>query len=148
MKIKFIIALLSALIIPTSLFAQPHIVSVALAEYIDNRQPAEVFTNNLTCDSGESSAPTINSKEIPTIYLWTKVDNDEKRSFTHAWQMEFEGDWDVVADVNLKVGKSRGWRTWSSKNLDPILHVGYWRVLVSADDEPDNVLCSVYFDVE
>ena len=61
----------------------------------------------------------------------------------HTW---YKGD-AQVAEVDLRIGVSPGWRTWGSKRIVPKAHVGNWKVVVSTVGEAREVLCVARFVV-
>lgn len=71
------------------------------------------------------------------VYFFTEVTDLSGQSITHRWSL----DGKVQAEVSLNIGSNR-WRTYSSKNLVPILK-GTW--LVEAVDEQNRVIASTTF---
>ena len=63
------------------------------------------------------------------IFFFTELHNMEGETVTHRW--EFNGK--VMAEVDFEVGSPR-WRTYSSKNLQPIW-IGDWTVTVVDSEE-------------
>ncbi len=61
----------------------------------------------------------------------------------HTW---CQGD-AQVAEVDLRIGVSTGWRTWSSKRIVPKAHVGNWKVVVSTVAEASEVNYVAHFVV-
>ena len=68
--------------------------------------------------------------EVGTLWAWTKVRNTVAAThITHLWKRDGE----IKSRVQLNVGKSSGWRTWSRKRIGA-RDVGEWTVEVIADD--------------
>ncbi len=61
----------------------------------------------------------------------------------HTW---YKGDAEV-AEVDLRIGVSPGWRTWSAKRIVPKGHVGNWQVVVLTVGEASEVICVTHFVV-
>ncbi len=103
------------------------IVDAALATAVEERVPlgvATTFTN-----------------DVGYIWAWTKVKNPvAKTHITHIWKR----DGKVRATVELRVGKSSGWRTWSKKKIRS-KDLGRWEIEVLADD--GTLLDTLRFDV-
>lgn len=72
------------------------------------------------------------------IYFFTDLKNMSSQTVTHRWM--YNGN--VVADVKLEPKAAR-WRTYSSKNLNPVM-TGTWTVEVL--DGAGNVLTKKSFD--
>lgn len=53
-----------------------------------------------------------------------------------------------LANVQMKVAPSPGYRTWSSKQIWESVHKGIWKVEAVPRNDGNNVLCTVYFKVE
>ncbi len=56
--------------------------------------------------------------------------------------------WKKVASVDLKVKPSSGFRVWSKKQIDPIVHTGNWKVVISTASNPNTKLCIAKFVVK
>jgi hypothetical protein len=57
-------------------------------------------------------------------------------------------EWHKIASVDLKVGPSSSFRTWSKKEIDPIVHKGEWKVEIAPTTNPDKVLCTARFRIK
>ena len=146
---KFLTSTLFALIFSSLAFADghaPQIKEAVLSSSVVDRQPTGDVVREVTCNDA-AKAPTFKSDDLQNLYLWTRVSNDKKRVISHTWE-RFDGDnWQAIAEVPLRVGVSSGWRTWSSKTIDADFHKGAWRVIVVAEDNPDDALCSIYLNI-
>jgi len=104
------------------------IIDSAICRQIHQRQPQGVVDLN--------DSLRVNVKKL---YCWTKVSNPgPETTITHVWY------WGKTerARVSLHVGPSKGWRTWSSKIIQPH-EKGGWHVYVL--DEIGQLLKSLTF---
>ena len=89
------------------------------------------------CEDVSDSFPSAVGK----VYAHTRIlGMDEGGSVTHRWI--FKGQ--VMAEPKLNVG-GPNWRTWSSKNIDP-LWSGDWKVEVVNNDD-DSVIDILEFTI-
>lgn len=156
--------------------AAPIIVDVALATDVINQEPSGIFNSLATCssiDNPPTSIPVIDSSIHRKVFLWTKVSSSETFVLRHAYYkdgVEYKTQrtitpvmdkifqivdeikvglgWKNIADIELQVAKSSGWRTWSSKEIDPVVHRGEWRIQVSPTNDKEDVICVVHFRVK
>lgn len=156
--------------------AEPQIIDIALATNIDGRQPLGIFSPPGTCrniDNPPTNIPVIDSRIHRKVFVWTKVKSSDSFVLRHAYYkdgIEFKTQrtltphidkvmqiideikvglgWKNIANVELKIDESSGWRTWSSKEIDPIIHEGNWRVEITPTNDDENILCVVHFKVE
>lgn len=143
---KKIIISLFAMMIAMPVFSATEIREAVLSEGINERNPFEPLSGTQICGN-ENNPASVNSAYVNKIYLWNRVNNDEQKQLIHSWQKKVAGSWNEEANINLNIGVSFGWRTWSSKNIDPHFHKGDWRVVITTEEEPENVLCVVNFSV-
>ena len=148
----------------------PSVVDIALANDVVSREPQGRFPT-VTCSASRSGdAPVVDTARNDAIYLWMRVSSEEDFVLRHRWfkdgvrvrtvrtytslldrivrivdEVTVGLGWKELAGVELKVGGSEGWRTWSKKELDRLVHAGEWRV--DAVLPNDTVICSVYFSV-
>ena len=150
------------------------LIAVVLAPAIEKRNPVGAFGPGVSCRNNrppDSEITTIDSS-TRKIFLWTKIAALDAYIIQHRYYMEgYEGAVTIrpteysperrlrfiaslkaglrilVANVGLAVRPSPSWRTWSSKEIDPNIHKGQWRVEVVSTHEGDNSLCTVYFNV-
>jgi hypothetical protein len=84
------------------------------------------------CESASDTFPS----DVGKVYAHTRIlGMDEGGSITHRWI--FKGQ--VMAEPSLNIG-GPNWRTWSSKNIDP-LWSGDWKVEVV--DNCDNSVVDI-----
>ena len=86
-----------------------------------------------TCEGASDSFPS----NVGKVFAYTRIMGmDEGGSVTHRWI--FKGQ--VMAETKLNVG-GPNWRTWSSKNIDP-LWSGAWKVEIvnNADNSVMDIL--------
>lgn len=132
-------------------FAELAIDQVALATTIENREPASPLAPAAFCEkdnAGGDSLPVLHTDTLSTVYFWTRVQATEPGLLRHTWMQKGEAGWEQMAQISLNIAASPGYRTWSSKQIDPSLHRGEWMVQVTANDRPDLVLCLARFRVE
>ncbi|MGH7256687.1 MAG: DUF2914 domain-containing protein, partial [Nitrospirales bacterium] len=132
-------------------FAELAIDQVALATTIENREPASPLAPAAFCEkdnAGGDSLPVLHTDTLSTVYFWTRVQATEPGLLRHTWMQKGEAGWEQMAQISLNIAASSGYRTWSSKQIDPSLHRGEWMVQVTSDANPDQVLCLARFRVE
>lgn len=106
--------------------AQLAVAEAVIATGVQDRQPVDNVT----------TVPT----DVGTVYCWTRITGAEGEiQIEHVW---YKGDVEM-ARVSLRVAGSN-WRTWSSKNIEPIW-TGDWHVDIVGPD--GTVLDSVSFTV-
>ena len=170
------ILLISLFLFAQNIFAQPQIIDVALCQEIKSRQPNNFFSTPGYCKNEQNSTqaiPIIDSKIHKRIYFWNRVSSSHTTTLLHTWYKDglkmkakrTETHWidkalhiieDIkvglglkkMATVELRIKPSGGFRTWSSKEIDPYVHVGKWEVRVSTTTDPANVLCSSEFEIK
>lgn len=161
---------------PVNVLAQSQIIDVVLCAGVEHRQPIHKFDPPGYCerlDSDQFAIPVIDSKMYRTVYLWTRVKAEEVQVMRHTWYkdgiefkatrteyswidkvLKFLGDikiglgWKNVASVDLKIETSSSYRTWSKKEIDPIVHKGDWKVEITPASDPYNILCVVKFKIK
>jgi hypothetical protein len=101
---------------------------------------AEAVITSAVVDRQPSDNLTTVAKDVGTVYCWTRITGAEGEiQVEHVW---YKDDTEV-ARVSLRIAGSN-WRSWSSKNIDP-MWTGNWRVDVVGPD--GTVLESVAFTV-
>lgn len=101
---------------------------------------AEAVITSAVVDRQPSDNLTTVAKDVGTVYCWMRITGAEGEiQVEHVW---YKDDTEV-ARVSLRIAGSN-WRTWSSKNIDP-MWTGNWRVDVVGPD--GTVLESVAFTV-
>jgi len=126
------------------------ILEVALARDVVDREPVDVFDPPGFCgrtEGREDMVPVIHSKTDTKVYLWVKVESPVAGTLRHSWYKAGMG-WEKMAEINLKIQKSPGFRTWSYKNIIPGVHNGKWMVVISTASDPEIALCKVDFEVK
>ena len=153
LKKFFLLALGLLLLSPQYILAQPgdiEIVEVVLARDVVDHEPEGAFEPPAFCEKSESQqdmVPVVDSKDNEKVCLWTRVQSTIDETLLHTWYKE-DGGWVKMAEVPLKVQKSLGFRTWSSKKIIPGLHRGKWMVVISTASDPENALCKVHFEIK
>ena len=107
------------------------IVAGAICHRVDKRQPIDVL-----------GPDTRTRTSVKKLYCWTKILNlYDPSEITHVWY------WGDIkrAEVTLPVGRSPGWRTWSSKLIQSHEY-GKWHVEIF--DENKNHIGSIAFFLE
>lgn len=174
-NMKYAFFVVGLLLVVSVAEAAPRIVDVALSTNVVNRQPAGVFNPPGSCstlNNPPSNIPIMDSSVHRKVFLWTKVSASESFVLLHAYfkdgvayqvkrtitpwidkVLQYIEDikvgigWKNIANVELNVRQSDGWRTWSSKEIDPVVHKGSWRVQVSPTNNANEIICVVYFKV-
>ena len=127
--------------------AGQEIVDIIFARDVVNREPVAPYEPGAYC-GGEGTpsgpVPIIDSREDKKVFLWNRIKSSKDEVLRHRWIKDGE----EMAVVELNLGVSSGYRTWSSKNLDPNFHVGQWKVEVSTASDPGHVLCVAHFIVK
>ncbi len=131
---------------PTNSAGQ-EMIDVIFARDVVNREPIDPFQPGAYCgpeSAPSGSIPVIDSQQENKVYLWNRVKSQGEYVIRHRWLK----DGVEVAMVELDVAESPGWRTWSSKNIDPNFHIGSWKVEVTTASNPSNVICIAHFIVK
>lgn len=126
------------------------IVEVALARDVVDLVPQNVFDPPGFCggtENREDMIPVVHTKTDSKVCLWIKVKSPIEGTLRHTWFKAGMG-WEKMAEVNLKIQKSPGFRTWSSKKIVPGVHNGRWMVVISTASDPEIALCKVDFEVK
>ncbi|MBW1837097.1 MAG: DUF2914 domain-containing protein, partial [Deltaproteobacteria bacterium] len=122
LKKIFLLVLGMLLLSPQYILAQSgtiEIVEVVLARDVVDHEPEGVFEPPVFCEKSEdrqNMIPVVDSKNDTKICLWTKVISPVDETLLHTWYKDYAG-WIKMAEVTLKVQKSPGFRTWSSKKI-------------------------------
>lgn len=104
------------------------VADIKICRAIEKRQPIHIVSADYPADS-----------YVGKLYCWTKIFNAyEPSHVTHVWY------WNNTkrAEVSLPIGTSTGWRTWSSKIIQPHER-GEW--LVEVLDENKKLLQAIKF---
>jgi hypothetical protein len=110
------------------------------AQDVVNREPVGIFGPGTNCDKEADSSrqvPVIDSETARKVFFFNRIKSSVAGILRHTWYRD-----DVqVAEVDMRIGVSPTWRTWSSKKIVPKAHAGNWRVVVSTVGEASEVLC-------
>ncbi|MFQ5917932.1 MAG: DUF2914 domain-containing protein [Candidatus Binatia bacterium] len=126
--------------------AEQRLVDVMFARDVVNREPVGVFEPGAYCDKEADSSrqvPVIDSETERKVVFFNRIKSSAAGILRHTW---YKGD-AQVGEVDLRIGVSPGWRTWSSKRIVPKAHVGNWKVVVSTVGEASEVICVAHFVV-
>jgi hypothetical protein len=152
MKI-IISALMLILMTCAAASAETAVEKAELCAAVEERLPVAPFSPQAGCvlgEPGEDNYAVVDSSGHEEVYLWTAVRSDMETTLLHTWYMESPGSmdpWVEMAQVSLNVFPSSYFRTKSSKKIEPSMHQGKWKVVVTSSDAPDVVLCTMYFQV-
>lgn len=144
--IIFLIVLVALVSFPSASAGQ-EITDVMFARDVVNMEPIAPFEPGTYCEKNSKPSgpiPVIDSQDERIVFLWTRIKSPGDGLVHHTWYKE--GVQQAVVDLSLR--ESPGFRTWSSKNIDPNFHLGRWKVVVSADGDPNDVLCVAHFIVQ
>ena len=131
--------------------ADYEMLDVALAPSVQNREPIESFSPSAHCEkdkNGKTAIPTIDSSVTDQVFFWTRLSSSTEGKIRHAWHLQTDEGWEVIAKVDLRIRASSSYRMWSSKTLRPDLHIGEWMIVVSPADQPEQILCITRFSIQ
>jgi len=127
------------------------VIGVALAGDVKDREPVDRVNPSISCETIEETQgalPIVDSNTNGRVFFWNTVQSTGDTTIRHIWKMKRNQSWQPMAKVDLPIGKSQSYRTWSSKKFDRNRHLGEWRIEVARADQPDQVLCHSSFRVE
>lgn len=130
--------------------AEMTVVGVALAQDIQDRQPLSEFEPTAYCEmdtEARETMPLVDSSVANRIFFWTKVQSGETGMLRHTWYLNTGTGWQQATEVDLNIVMSPGYRTWSSKRIDPSMHTSEWMIKVTLADDTGRVLCTTKFRV-
>lgn len=139
--------LIASLLIPARALTQQALTEVVLARDLTDSEPVNPFEPGAHCEKASQPSgplPVVNSQTEPRVVLWNRIDSSGEGVIRHTWYKDDA----KVAEVDLTVGVSPRWRTWSSKRIVPQVHAGKWKVVISTAAAPTEALCVVHFTVE
>jgi hypothetical protein len=126
LSLAAVFAFAAAVAAQQQMAAELAVAEASITTAVVDRQPADTMT----------TVPN----DIGTVYCWSRITGAEGEiQVEHVW---YKDDTEV-ARIALRVAGSN-WRTWSSKNIDP-MWTGSWRVDIVAPD--GSVLQSLAFTV-
>ena len=152
--LSWIVILLVSLLHSSLAWADYEMLDVALAPSVQNREPVEAFSPSAHCEkdkngkTGKTAIPTIDSSETDKVFFWTRLSSATEGKIRHAWHLQKDEGWEVIAEVDLSIRTSSSYRMWSSKTLRPDLHIGEWMIVVSPADQPERILCITRFSIQ
>jgi len=135
----------------TPAWADQELLAIALAPKIRNRQPVKPFSPPAHCEKdqkGEDSIPIVDVSRTRKVHFWTRMASTSWVKIRHSWHREIQGQWQLLSFVDLKVGRSASYRTWSKKTMVPQRHVGNWMIVVALSNNPEHILCISRFVVK
>lgn len=136
---------------PQGALAEVTVEDVSLSEDVQNREPVGKMSPAVACENGgngQAMVPVIDTSMTNRVYFWNRLKTDGTGTLRHTWYMNRDQSWREAAEVDLNFSPSPGYRTWSSKQFDPSMHTGEWKVEITTIDDPDRVLCSARFKVQ
>lgn len=142
---------LTILMIVSPCWGEPKLLEISLARNIKNRTPIGAHSPVVSCEKNRNhnaDLPIINAATDNQIIFWNRVMTKSAATFHHTWHKKTSDGWKHMAHVSLKVNKSSSFRTWSRKMIRPRLHIGEWMIIVSVDNDLQDVLCIVRFIVK
>lgn len=80
------------------------------------------------------------TNDVGKVYCYSKISATAETEVWHKWSLNGE----EIASVPLPIGKSSGWRTFSSKNIRQI-DTGSWKVTIT--DAESKILQELEFTV-
>ncbi|MDX1410676.1 MAG: DUF2914 domain-containing protein [Nitrospirales bacterium] len=135
----------------TQAWAGQELLAISLSPKVRNRQPVKPFSPPARCEKdqgGEDSIPIVQVPRTRKVYFWTRLASTSWVKVRHSWHHEINGQWEVQSFVDLKVGRSGSYRTWSRRTMAPQRDVGNWMIVVSLSHDPDHILCISRFVVK
>ena len=139
------------LIAASPCLGKPELLEISLARNIENRNPTKPHSPFVSCEKDrnhDAHLPIINASIDDKIVFWNRVMAKSPTIFHHTWHKKNSDRWKKIAHVSLKIRKSSSFRTWSTKTILPRLHIGEWMIVVSVNNDPQDVLCIVRFIVK
>lgn len=125
--------------------------SVVLAKEVNKKNPQGIFRPQAYCEkdtNGQAAIPLVRTSQTSQVVFWTKIEATTTGNIRHSWHHQTDGTWTKVAEINIPIRPSSGYRLWSMKSLHPELHTGEWMIVVAPSKEPDRILCIARFTVK
>lgn len=132
-------------------FAGQELLAIALAPKIRHRQPVRPFSPPARCEKdqkGENAIPIVRVSQTRTVHFWTRIASTSWIKIRHSWHQEIKGKWQLLSFVDLKVGRSGSYRTWSKRTMVPQRDAGNWMIVVAPSNDPNRILCISRFIVK
>ena len=166
-----------SIIIQSSAMAEPTVVDMVLCGDISSgKEPLLALSNRADFNHGsysQTKIPVVETRKLSTVYCWSKIRSSGEEIIIHKWykdNIEFPLSSTytpfpdnairyleklsisvdipkVVAAIELMIKPSKGFRTWSSKEIFAPLR-GDWEVKIATSEAPDKILGSLKFKVE
>ena len=170
--IRLLLAVAVAVACADTAWSQVRVTGVALAAEISSRQPLGAFNPLAVCSTERpADVPRIDARQNRRVFVWTKIESASPDAIRHVYYMneapirivETSYNWwdrvlntiaaisasiGRIATVTLQLNTSKGWRTWSKKEIDIDVHRGDWRVEIRTVHDDDDPLCTIHFTVE
>jgi hypothetical protein len=138
---------LAALAISSTASAEQRMVELLFARDVIDREPVGPFEPGAYCEREAEPTgpiPVVDSQTERRVIFWSIFMSSAEGIVRHSWYKDgFE-----LYVVNLKIGKSESWRSWSWKNIVPNDNTGKWKVVVSTTGEAGEVICVAHFVVK
>ncbi len=138
---------LATLAISSNAPAEQRLVELMFARDVVNREPVGPFEHGAYCEREAEPTgplPVIDSRAERTVFFWNLFTDSEEGILRHSWYKEGV----ELYVMNLKIGKSGWWRSWSWMNIVPNDNAGKWKVVVSTAGEASEVICVAHFLVK
>ncbi len=138
---------LAALAISSTASAEQRMVELLFARDVIDREPVGPFEPGAYCEREAEPTgpiPVVDSQTERRVIFWSIFMPSAEGIVRHSWYK----DGVELYVVNLKVGKSESWRSWSWKNIVPNDNTGKWKVVVSTAGEAGEVICVAHFVVK
>ncbi len=138
---------LATLTISSYASAEQKMVELLFARDVIDREPVGPFEPGAYCEREAEPTgpiPVVDSQTERRVIFWSIFMPSAEGIVRHSWYK----DGVELYVVNLKIGKSERWRSWSWKNIVPNDNTGKWKVVVSTVGEVSEVICVAHFVVK
>lgn len=125
--------------------------TVVLSKDVKKRTPQGIFLPPAYCEkdkNGQAAIPEVQTSKTSHVIFWTKIEATSTGKIRHSWHHKTDGTWTKISEVDIPIQPSPGYRMWSSKSLNPDLHIGEWMIVVAPSKEPDRIICIARFTVK
>ncbi|MFQ5850926.1 MAG: DUF2914 domain-containing protein [Candidatus Binatia bacterium] len=132
---------------PSNTSAEQRLVEVMFARDVVNAEPVRPFEPGAYCEREPEPTgpiPVIDSQAETRVFFWSRFESSAEGLLRHSWYK----DGVELYVVDLKIGKSPRWRSWSWKDIVPNEHAGKWKVVLSTVGEASEVICAAHFLVK
>jgi hypothetical protein len=138
---------LATLAISSNAPAEQRLVELMFARDVVNREPVDPFEHGAYCEMKAEPTgpiPVIDSRAERAVFFWSLFTDSAEGILRHSWYK----DGIELYMVNLEIGRSGWWRSWSWMNIVPNDYAGKWKVVVSTVGEASEVICVAHFLVK